>query len=220
MWQKNVRYLDYNATSGLSVSVREKLAELLARPEILANPSSRHRLGQNARKILYDASLRVAKSLSTHSDNPISIDDLLFTSSGTEANQSVLKSIAEKTSLILIGAGEHSSSKDWAEDFAKSHPNFQTGEIPLLPNGQADLQALEKLLKSAKANGHERVGVTLTLANNETGVLLDTIALKNLFKKIDVDTGVSVVLHLDASQAWGKIAALFGGQKMLFFRHS
>jgi cysteine desulfurase len=206
MWQKNVRYLDYNATSGLSVSVREKLIELLARPETLANPSSRHRLGQSARKILHDASVRVAKSLSNSSENPVSIDDLLFTSSGTEANQTVLKSIAEKASLTLIGAGEHSSSRDWAADFSKSHPHFQTDEIPLLPNGEVDLQGLEKLLRNAKTQGHERVGVSLTLANNETGVLLDNDLLKDLFRKMHTETGVSVILHLDASQAWGKIA--------------
>jgi cysteine desulfurase len=195
MWQKNVRYLDYNATSGISNEVREKLTALLQDPEILANPSSRHRPGQRARKLLYDSTLRVAKSLSGSAIESVSPDELIFTSSGTEANQSVLRTISTTTSLILIGAGEHSSSRDWAEN-----TDFKTDEIPLLPNGQYDGEALSQKLAAAKDSGHTSIGLSLTLANNETGVLLNLSDLKSILEK----SGLHVVLHLDGAQIWGK----------------
>jgi cysteine desulfurase len=196
MWQKNVRYLDYNATSGLSNPVREKLTELLRDPEILANPSSRHRPGQRARKLIYDSTLRIAKSLSGDRLDSVSPDELLFTSSGTEANQTVLRSISKQTSLIIIGAGEHSSSRDWAENSV----SFKTEELNLLANGQYDFNHLLILLKNAESAGLPRVGLSLTLANNETGVLLDVEGLKKVIEA----SGISVILHLDGAQVWGK----------------
>ena len=201
MWQKNVRYLDYNATSGLSDIVREKLTALLQEPEILANPSSRHRLGQRARKILYEAKLRVAKSLSGDHPGSISPDDLLFTSSGTEANQSVLKSIIKDSTLLIVGAGEHSSSRDWADSQAKI-PVF---ELSLSHTGHYDLSELESMLQKAKLEGMTALGLSLTLANNETGVLLDTERLTGILKK----SGLNVKLHLDGAQVWGKQAVNF-----------
>jgi cysteine desulfurase len=198
MWQKNVRYLDYNATSGISKTVREKLSALLSEPDVLANPSSRHRLGQRSRKILYDATLSVAKSLSGDHLESISPDDLLFTSSGTEANQSVLKTILNEVSLLIVGAGEHSASRDIADSQSK----VKVEALPLLPSGQYDFEALEKLLMSALANGIQSVGLSLTLANNETGVLLDTQKLNSILQ----NTKLKVHVHLDGAQVWGKHA--------------
>jgi cysteine desulfurase len=111
----------------------------------------------------------------------------------------VIRSSLEEVSAIVIGAGEHSASHDLLELSARTKPF--TRELPLLPNGQYDLLQLQTLLAEAKAQGLNRVFLSLFWANNETGVLTDLDALKAV---ID-GSGIPVVLHLDAAQAWGKI---------------
>ena len=203
MWQKNVRYLDYNASSGLSKAVRENLIGLLQDPEILANPSSRHRLGQRSSALIYQATLKIAKSLSGLRFESISPDDLFFTSSGTEANQTILKSIFKQTPFIIVGAGEHSASFDWGQAQTQTQ-NGEIKELSLLPDGQYNFSELEEILANAKKAGVKCVGLSLALANNETGVLLDVEKLKAILKKTDKKNELAVILHLDAAQVWGK----------------
>lgn len=195
MWQKNVRYLDYNAGSGLSGVVQQKLIETLKGDSFfLANPSSRHRLGQKVQHHLYQAAMKIAASLGCK--NP---DELLFTSSGTEASQTVIRSCLEDLSAVIMGAGEHSASYDLYESIQNTHPFAR--ELSLLANGQYDLSQLGDYLAAAKEAGHSRVFLSLFWANNETGVLTDLDALK----KVIADSKVEVVLHLDAAQVWAKI---------------
>ena len=194
MWQKNVRYLDYNATSGVSPRVKEKLIELLGREELLANPSSRHRLGQGVQHLLYEAQIRVSCSLGAD----VKTDDIVFTASGTESNQTVLRSLARTCDGMILGSGEHSASYDLLSEFKL--PFVQ--ELPLSPSGQYDLSALSNCLKDAKEKGCSKIGLSLFWANNETGVLTDLSKLKSV---ID-DSGLTVLLHLDGAQVWGKLA--------------
>jgi cysteine desulfurase len=197
MWQKNVRYLDYNAGSGLSGIVQNKLIEILKGDSFfLANPSSRHRLGQKVQSQLYQASMKIAASFGENT----STDELLFTSSGTEASQTVIRSSLEDVSAFIIGAGEHSASHDLLEEFRTQKPFAH--ELPLLSNGQYDLAELQRLLQAAKEQKYHAIFISLFWANNETGVLTDLDALK---KVID-ESGITVVLHLDAAQVWGKLA--------------
>lgn len=210
MWLKNVRYLDYNAGSGLSDLVRKKLGSLL-KDEVdgglfWANPSSRHRLGQRINHYLYQAKVSVAKSLGEN----IAIDDLFFTSSGTEANQTVIRSAVvglgrvEQLSLqaqgAILGAAEHSATLDLLPQLDDFLPYVRI--LPTLSNGQYDLGALEILLNEASEEGVEKIFISLSWANNETGVIQDLEALKAVIKR----SPIGVILHLDAAQVWGKWA--------------
>jgi cysteine desulfurase len=203
MWQKIARYLDYNAGAGLSPRVKKKITELLVSDDFfLANPSSRHRAGQKIQQALFLASEKVAKSLGVQSD------DLLFVSSGTEANQSVIRShtgFGSRSNLlaetaILIGAGEHSASYDLLTEFrAKNAMNVF--ELSLLPSGQYDLQNLHSHLAAASERGLKKAFLSLFWANNETGVMTNLVELK----KVLDSSPIPVSLHLDGAQAWGKI---------------
>jgi cysteine desulfurase len=200
MWQKNVRYLDYNAGSGLSSFVQQKLIETLqnslASDSLLVNPSSLHRLGQKVQHQLYQASKKIAASLGEN----VSTDELVFTSSGTESSQTVIRSCFEDANAVIIGAGEHSASHGLLEEARNSKIKF-TAELPLLSNGQYDLVKLQNYFAVLKEQGLSVVFLSLFWANNETGALADLVALK---KVID-DSGLQVVLHLDGAQVWGKI---------------
>ena len=191
MWQKSARYLDYNAGAGLSPYVRQKLIQDLQSEDFFfANPSSRHRLGQKVQQRLFQAAESVASSLHCSSN------DLIFTASGTEANQTVLRSADQDHDLILIGSGEHSSSYDLIPHFKK-----KSSTIPLMESGQYDFAALASLLSEAHAAGEKSVFLSLFWVNHETGVITDLEALKRV---IDASP-VKITLHLDAAQAWGKV---------------
>ena len=194
MWAKSVRYLDYNSGSGLSPYVRHQLIAILQDDEFIwANASSRHRLGQRVQHHLYAAATKVAKSIHA------SPDELVFTSSGTEANQTVIRSVLKEVEGAIIGAGEHSATYDLFPEI-KNHFPF-TRELPLLSTGDYDFTALAHLLQEAHTQGLHKIFLSLFWANNETGVLTSLEDLATLLK----NSPVEVVLHLDGAQAWGKI---------------
>jgi cysteine desulfurase len=195
MWQKNVHYLDYNASAGVSPTVRDKLIGLLGNGELfLANPSSRHRPGQKMVHLLYEASRTIAATFGSG----VSAEDLVFVSSGTEANQTVLRSFFAGLDGVLIGAGEHSAGHDLLREFEEGR---FVREIPLLPEGSCDLDALDRLFVEAKSLGLRSLGVSLFYANNETGVLNPLIEIGRRIER----SGLSVQLHLDGAQVWGKM---------------
>ncbi len=194
MWQKNVHYLDYNASAGVSHSVRDRLISFLENGELfLANPSSRHRPGQKMQHLMYEASLVVARTLG----GAVSPDELVWVSSGTEASQTVIRSLERSVEGVIIGAGEHSASHDLLEDLGVPFK----AELPLLPEGSYDLVRLAELLKDARDRGLRSIGLSLFWANNETGVLTPLAELSRIIR----DAGVEVRLHLDGAQVWGKI---------------
>ena len=195
MWQKNVRYLDQNASSGVSVSVRQKITELLGQSDLLlANPSSLHRHGQQSRNLLLKAGMRIAATLGKKVD----INQLVFVSSGTEANQTVIRSAARTSDLVIIGAGEHSASHDLIGELSG---NARCVELPLLSNGQYDLDTLNVILTDAKQSGCSKVFLSLFWANNETGAITPLSELSTVLRC----SGLSTTLHLDGAQVWGKI---------------
>ncbi len=194
MWQKSARYLDSNAGAGLDPYVRKKLIEILQTEEFFfANPSSRHRLGQKVQQHLYFATETVAKCVQAQANQ------LIFTSSGTEANQTVIQSCRSNHDAWVVGGGEHSSTYDYFLHLPK------TAEVSLLADGSHDWTALRDVLEVARTQGRKKVFLSLTWVNHETGVITDLAVLRQVIQS----SGLEVTLHLDAAQAWGKIALDF-----------
>jgi cysteine desulfurase len=195
MWAKNVRYLDYNASSGVTVAVRKKLTEILSRSDFyFSNPSSQHSLGQQSRQLLLKAEMKIAASLGKNVDS----SQLVFTASGTEANQTVIRSAMKMAEVMIIGAGEHSASYDLLSEVPKE---IRAHELPLQKNGQYDLNELARILADAKQSGCTKIFLSLFWANNETGVLTPLKELESVLHS----SGLTVLLHLDGAQAWGKL---------------
>jgi len=201
MWQKNVRYLDYNAGSGLTNFVQKNLIDVLSQEDFfLANPSSRHRLGQRIQQQIYLSSLKIARSLGSS----VIPDRLLFTSSGTEANQTVIRSAMSRLTQtqggVILGAGEHSATHDLIPEIELKSKWLRV--LPLLPSGHYDLEQLKIYLDDAARVGIRSIFLSLFWANNETGVITRLDELK----KIILESPIPVQLHLDGAQVWGKIS--------------
>ncbi len=175
-------YFDYAASCPPHPEALEEYARASA--ERFGNPSSTHRRGLEARRLLDDARRRIRTVLGLPDDTA-----LVLTSGGTEANNLVLESLlAESGTRLAVAADVHPSA--WY--VTDRHPD-RVDVVPLDRAGRVDLEALERLL------GPRHALLSVVHANNETGVLQDVAAIHRLCRSRDV------ALHLDAVQALGRV---------------
>jgi cysteine desulfurase len=203
MWQKNVLYLDYNASAGVTSEVRKALTNSLNDgARWLANPSSAHQLGQGEEAFCRSALESISRSL-----GGVDAFELTLTSSGTESNQVVLDALAAECQVLWVGAGEHPASLDHLPLLRQRHPGLSVRLVPLHRDGSSDLDALAGELKALDRESRPMVGISLAWANNETGAVLDLEALSRL----KAESGVRCRVHLDGAQAWGKLPVVLPG---------
>lgn len=159
-------YLDYNATAPL---LPVALAAMQPWFGVPANPSAAHSAGQAAAMAVDHARARVAALVGWPRDR------VIFTSSATESNATVL------------------SRGRWAAS-AVDHPSVQRWAVEVLPvdgEGVVRVEAIDTL--------SDVVGVSVMLANNETGVV------QPIAEVIRRARARGLKVHVDAAQAPGRI---------------
>lgn len=171
-------YADYNATAPISENVKKSIFEVLLKQTL--NPSSLHKRGQEARKILQDARDNVRGAIGVSSDK-----EIVFTSGATEANNLVMRGM--KGYLHIISAIEHPSILNSA-----CNPYI----IPVNQEGIVDFLELEKILSELKGN---KAIVSVMMANNETGVIQPIEEIAEIVHKF------GAICHTDTAQSVGKI---------------
>lgn len=176
-------YLDHNATTFIHPKVKELLISKL---DGSYNPSSIHSEGRKAKKIVEDAREQVASLVGINLNNRKY--DVIFTSSGTESNNLIMKNYYDGD--IFISAIEHLS----IYNHIKYNSNIKI--IRVDSNGKLDLNHLEELVKTSKA---AKKIVSVMFANNESGVLQDISAISKITKSYGAK------FHSDCVQAVGKI---------------
>lgn len=176
-------YLDYNATAPLLPQAAEAMAAAWKLP---ANASSVHGFGRDARKLLDDARAAIAKTLDAEGAH------IIFTASGTEANNFALRGFVKDIDNVAVSSVEHVSVLKPAEE-------RDAMLIPVNADGVMETRTLEQLLDAMEG----RTLVSIQLANNETGVIQP---VKDLAQVVFRHGGY---IHCDASQAVGKIAVSF-----------
>jgi cysteine desulfurase len=177
-------YLDHNATSPIRPAVK---AAMVAALDIVGNPSSVHRAGVAARRVVEAARQALAEAVGALPGQ------VVFTSGGTEANTTILRAFAGRP--VFISAIEH--------DSVLAVPVAGAVRIPVTPGGAVDLAALEQLLGAAVATGATvpaRPGlVSVMLVNNETGVIQPVRDVARIAHAYGFE------VHCDAVQALGKL---------------
>jgi cysteine desulfurase len=163
------------------------LREALSVP---GNPSSVHAEGRAARRLVEEAREDVAALVAARPG------DVVFTSSGTEANMLALTPAIQTADerrpreKLLISAIEHSS--------VRTGGRFLSGavaDIAVAADGRIDLAALADALAATS-----RPLVSIMLANNETGVV------QPIVEAAAIVHAAGGLLHVDAVQAAGRIA--------------
>lgn len=176
-------YLDHNATTPLDPRVREALLPWLG--EMHGNPSSLHRFGQAARNAVEEAREKVAALLGAR---PL---EVVFTASGTEANNAVLFGLLKDGGHLVISALEHPSIRRGAERLEEQ--GVAVTRVPPGPDGVVPAAAVAAALRP------DTRLVCLMLANNELGTLQPVAEVAALCREL----GVPVLC--DAVQAVGKV---------------
>ena len=180
-------YLDHNATTPLDPDAAAAMEEVME--EDFGNPSSAYTLGKKAKERIERARQDVASLLGC------SAHEVIFTSGGSESNNTVLKGIIDfrrpADFHIIASAVEHPAILNPALFLMELGVDITF--LPVDRFGMIDPEDVRKALQPATAL------ISIMLANHETGSLLP---IKEV-AAIGREKGVSV--HTDAAQAVGKV---------------
>jgi cysteine desulfurase len=200
-------YLDYNASAPLLPAARAAMVAML---ELAGNASSVHQEGRAQKRAVQDARRAVAALAGAKADN------VVFTSGASEAAALLLSPAwtvgraALPFGRLLVGATEHPC--------VSAGGRFLSGEMERIPvdsDGRIRLDALAAALGHCHEAGLRPL-VAIQLANNETGVIQDVIALAQATH----DAGG--ILVCDAAQAAGRLAidiAALGADALILSAH-
>ena len=181
-------YFDNSATTKPYPEALETYMQVASK--ILGNPSSLHRLGDQATRILDASRQQIADLIDKKSD------EIFFTSGGTEGDNWVIKGVAfEKSQFgkhIIVSAIEHPAVKESAL-WLKSQ-GFEVDFAPVDNKGFVDVEALGALIRP------DTILISVMAVNNEIGSIQPIEAISELLA--DKPT---ISFHVDAVQALSKI---------------
>lgn len=180
-------YLDHAATTYLKSEVLEEMKPCLY--ENFGNPSSIYQLGENSKIAIERSRHKVATALNCQ------VDEVLFTSSGTEADNWAIIGIAfankSKGNHIITSVIEHAAVKKSCEYLEQM--GFQ---VTYLPVDKYGIISLDQLKASIKEN---TILISIMFANNEVGTIQPIKEIGKIARENNI------YFHTDAVQAVGNI---------------
>ncbi len=189
-------YLDNSATTRPLSRVREKILNTLT--ENYGNPSSLHKKGLEAEKILKNTRKIVATKLG------VKPEEIYFTSGGTENNNLAIKGIAYKFQHrgrhLITTTVEHKSVLNIFKSLAEE--GFEVTFLPVNSEGKITVEEFKKTLRP------ETILVSIMHVNNEIGTIQPVKKIAEIIKKHNRHT----FFHVDGVQAFGKIFTEPGNQ--------
>ena len=184
MKKREVIYLDYAATTPVDEAIARAYAKVAC--DAWANPSSPHRLGQEARAILDSARERATKALDAR------FDEIIFTASATEANNLAIRGVvdgayekrgelfAQQLPEVIISAIEHASVLETAQALA-AQKRITLHIAPVDTNGRVDYAWVASHLNS------RTVLVSVMWVNNEIGSVQDVAKIAEIISKFRLE---------------------------------
>ena len=134
-------YFDNSATTSIHRLALD--AYVRTSQTIMGNPSSLHRLGTQANRLLQEARKQIAGLLDVHTD------EIVFTSGGTEGNNYIIKGTAyEKQNFgkhIILSAIEHPSVSETCQQLAAQ--GFEISVVPVDSQGFVKIDELKKMIR-------------------------------------------------------------------------
>lgn len=181
-------YMDCHATTPVDPRVMEAMLPFFT--EHFGNAASTsHQYGWEAQAAVTRSREILAEAIHA------TPEEVIFTSGATEANNLVLKGVAEayvaKGRHIITVETEHNAVLDTCRYLQSL--GFEITFLPVQANGIIDLGELEMAFRS------DTILVSVMAANNEIGVLQPLAEIGGMCK------GRDVLFHTDAAQAIGKV---------------
>ncbi|MBU4245429.1 MAG: cysteine desulfurase NifS [Nanoarchaeota archaeon] len=180
-------YLDHGATTPVDSEVQKAMMPYFSKK--FGNASSLHQFGQEAAVALADSRKIIAKALNAEED------EIYFTSSGTESNNTILKGIAfanrNKGKHIITTKIEHDCvihSSQWLES-----QGFSVTFLSVDKYGLVNPDDVKKAIQS------DTILVSVMHANNEIGTIEPIREIGKICRE------KNVYFHTDACQSFTKI---------------
>jgi cysteine desulfurase len=187
-------YLDNGATTPVDPRVVEAMLPFFT--GTYGNPSSIHFCGREARKALEESRTAIAGLIHA------SPEELVFTGSGTEANNLAVKGTAfalrGRGNHVILSAVEHDSVHEPCQWLRTQ--GFEVTWLPVDGHGLVDPADLKRAI------GPETILVSVIHANNEIGTVEPIGELGRICREREV------VFHSDACQSFGKIPVDVGAE--------
>lgn len=183
-------YLDNAATTRPHSAVVEAMMRVLT--EEYGNPSSLHRKGLAAERIVTTARESVARSLG------VAAEEVIFTSGGTEANSLAIRGVAglARRRHLVTTAIEHSSVLESLRQLTKD--GFTLTELPVDREGRVTAAQVGEAIRP------ETALVSIMAVNNEIGTIQPIEEIARAIRQHGSDAH-RIFFHVDGVQAWGKI---------------
>lgn len=189
-------YLDNSATTKPYKEVLD--AYRTVAEDFFANPSSLHRKGGEAERLLRQARKSISELLN------VSLSEVVFTSGGTESNNLAIKGVAlqymNRGKHLITSQIEHASSMRSFQQL--ENMGFEVTYLPVDTNGQISINDLENALTS------ETTLVSIMHVNNEIGAIQP---IKDIGHKIKERS--KALFHIDDVQGIGKVPLDFNDVK-------
>lgn len=182
-------YLDNSATTKVCPEAVNEMVETLTHS--WGNPSSLHKKGVEASRVLENARARIARVFSC------SPDEVYFTSSGTAANNTAIFGAVyanrRRGNRIVTTSLEHPSVNEAMKRLEEQ--GFEV--IRLRPDnfGRFSLNDLYSVINK------NTILVSIMMVNNELGTINPVQNIKTAVMR----AGAPALIHVDAVQAFGKI---------------
>lgn len=181
-------YLDNSATTRCSERAKDLMVKVLM--EDYGNPSSLHMKGVEAENYIKEAKKKIAKTLK------VDEKEILFTSGGTESNNTALigAALANKRAgnHIITTSIEHASVS--AVTGYLEELGFRVTYLKVDANGIISLEELQE------AVCEDTILVSMMMVNNEIGAVEPIEEAVKIIKAKNPNT----LVHVDAIQAYGK----------------
>lgn len=190
-------YFDNAATTPINGVALQAFVE---QARELGNPSSLHGYGREVRKSVEEAREKIASLVGCEAS------EVVFTGSGTEANNLAIKGIFwkrrsedEKRRVIITTAFEHHAILDPVHWLAAVE-GAEVIEIPVTRDGYINIEFFRSAIEN---RSNEIALVSVIHANNEIGTI------QPIAEIVKIAENFSIPVHTDAIQSFGKIPFSF-----------
>ena len=182
-------YLDNSATTRQDDAVTELMVSCMK--ETFGNPSSLHRMGLDAEKLLKQARRQIREAAGRGEDR------VIFTSGGTESDNMAIFGAAKagrrRGKRIVTTAVEHPAVLESVRALEES--GFDVVRIGVDRQCVLDLEAMENAIDG------QTILVSVMQVNNETGTIQPVEEVAEIIRK----KKAPALLHCDAVQSFGKL---------------
>lgn len=184
---KAMIYLDNSATTKPFPEVIQSYTTVSH--NYFGNPSSIHRIGMEAEKLLIQAREQIAKMLEVKSN------EVYFTSGGTEGNNTAIKGIAYfnkgRGKHIITSSIEHDSIHKVMDQLEKD--GFSITFLPVNEYGQVNVKDLQQAIRK------DTILVSIMHVNNEIGSIQPVEEIGAVLRNYP-----NILYHVDGVQGIGK----------------